>query len=120
MRKALHSRIWDVCSMKRIVMMLGEFGRTPKINKNKGRDHWGPCFFGLFAGAGVRGGQVIGKSDDIGAYPVTTPYSPNDIGATVYNLLGIRPDTVVHDQFNRPARLNSGKVIEPLFTGAAG
>ena len=103
-----------------LVMMLGEFGRTPKINKNKGRDHWGPCFFGLFAGAGVRGGQVIGKSDDIGAYPITTPYSPNDIGATVYNLLGIRPDTIVHDQFNRPSRLNSGKVIEPLFTGAAG
>jgi uncharacterized protein (DUF1501 family) len=75
MRKALHSRIWDVCSMKRIVMMLGEFGRTPKINKNKGRDHWGPCFFGLFAGAGVRGGQVIDKSDDIAAYPITTPYS---------------------------------------------
>jgi hypothetical protein len=101
-----------------LVMMLGEFGRTPKVNTKQGRDHWGPCFFAMFAGAGVRGGQVIGKSDDIGAYPVTTPYSPNDIGATVYDLLGISPETIVHDQFNRPARLNSGKVIEQLFTGA--
>ena len=57
-----------------LVMMLGEFGRTPKINKNKGRDHWGPCFFGLFAGAGVRGGQVIGKSDGTGAYPLTDAF----------------------------------------------
>ena len=50
-----------------LVLMLGEFGRTPKINTNNGRDHWGPCFFGLFAGAGVQGGQVIGKSDPIGS-----------------------------------------------------
>ena len=50
-----------------LVMMLGEFGRTPKINKGQGRDHWGPCFFGVFAGAGVQGGQVIGKSDSAGA-----------------------------------------------------
>ncbi len=102
-----------------LVMMLGEFGRTPKINAGRGRDHWGPCFFGLFAGAGVRGGQVIGKSDDIGAYPVTTAYSPNDVGATVYNLLGLPPDSEVRDRLNRPVRLNTGSVIEPLFSGAA-
>ncbi len=103
-----------------LVMMLGEFGRTPKINAKKGRDHWGPCFFGLFAGAGVRGGQVIGKSDEIGAYPVTTAYSPNDVGATVYQTLGIPPQSVVRDRLNRPVHLNSGTVIEPLFSGAAG
>jgi hypothetical protein len=102
-----------------LVMMLGEFGRTPKINKDKGRDHWGPCFFGLFAGAGVRGGQVIGKSDDIGAYPVTTAYSPNDVGATVYDLLGLPLDAEGRDRLNRPVRLNTGAVIDPLFTGAA-
>jgi hypothetical protein len=99
-----------------MVMMLGEFGRTPKIS-NAGRDHWAPCFFGLFAGAGVRGGQVIGKSDKIGAYPSTTPYSPDDIGATVYDVLGIDPATELRDRQNRPVRLNRGHVIKPLFTG---
>ena len=103
-----------------LVIMFGEFGRTPKINKGRGRDHWGPCFFGLFAGGGVRGGQVIGTSDGIGAYPVTTAYSPDDLGATVYRALGIAPEAYVKDRLNRPAQLNRGKVIQPLFTGAAG
>ena len=102
-----------------LVLMLGEFGRTPKINSTLGRDHWGPCFFGLFAGGGVRGGQVIGKSDKIGAYPITTAYSPNDVGATVYHALAIPSDADVRDRFDRPVRLNRGTVIEPLFTGAA-
>lgn len=101
-----------------LVMMLGEFGRTPKINSTRGRDHWGPCFFGVFAGAGVRGGQVIGKSDEIGAYPVTAAYSPNDVGATVYHLLGLPLDAEGRDRLGRPVRLNTGNVIEPLFTGA--
>ncbi|MCB9940752.1 MAG: DUF1501 domain-containing protein [Planctomycetaceae bacterium] len=101
-----------------LVMMLGEFGRTPKINDNKGRDHWGPCFFALFAGGGVRGGQVIGRSDATGAYPVTKAYSPIDIGATVYQALGIPPNAEVRDRFNRPVRLNRGEVISPLYTGA--
>jgi len=98
-----------------LVMMLGEFGRTPKINDKQGRDHWGPCFFGFFAGGGVQGGQMIGRSDDIGAYPVTTAYSPDDVGATVYRLLGIPPNAEVHDRLGRPSRLNSGNVIQPLF-----
>ena len=100
-----------------LVMMLGEFGRTPKINDKKGRDHWGPCFFGLFAGAGVQGGQAIGTSDKIAAYPLTKAYSPIDLGATVYSLLGIPPNTELRDRFNRPVRLNRGEVIEPLFSG---
>ena len=100
-----------------LVMMLGEFGRTPKINNKAGRDHWGPCFYALFAGAGVQGGQVIGKTDKHATYPSTHPYSPEDIGATVYSLLGIAPDTIVHDRFNRPMRLNQGEIISPLFTG---
>ncbi len=108
-----------------LVMMLGEFGRKPKITtqpgaKSPGRDHWAPCFFGLFAGAGVRGGQVIGRSDKIGAYPITTPYSPDDVGATVYHVLGIDPDAEVRDRQDRPVRLNRGEVIRPLFTGGAG
>jgi uncharacterized protein (DUF1501 family) len=107
-----------------LVMMLGEFGRTPRIfspdaGSIPGRDHWAPCYFGVFAGAGVRGGQVIGRSDRIGAYPSTTPYSPDDIGATVYNLLGVDPAAEVRDRFNRPVTLNRGEVIAPLFTGRA-
>jgi uncharacterized protein (DUF1501 family) len=99
-----------------LVMMLGEFGRTPKIS-NTGRDHWASCFFGLFAGAGVQGGQIIGKSDKIGAYPASTPYSPNDIGATVYHVLGVDPASEVRDRQNRPVRLNAGEVMQSLFTG---
>jgi hypothetical protein len=107
-----------------LVVMLGEFGRTPKISmfpgsKSPGRDHWAPCFFGLFAGAGVRGGQVIGRSDKIGAYPATTPFSPDDLGATVYYILGVDPAVEVRDRQDRPVRLNRGEIMRPLFTGAA-
>ena len=102
-----------------LVMMLGEFGRTPKINGNAGRDHWGPCFFALFAGAGVRGGQVIGRSDQTGSYPVTAAFSPDDVGATVYSALGIEPHSVVRDRLSRPVTLNSGTVIEPLYSGVS-
>jgi hypothetical protein len=101
-----------------LVIMVGEFGRTPKINGNKGRDHWGPCFFGVFAGAGVQGGHVIGRSDKTGAYPVTKAYSPRDLGATVYRALGFPPEAEVRDRFDRPVRLNRGEVIESLYTGA--
>ncbi len=108
-----------------LVLMLGEFGRAPKLttqpgSKLPGRDHWAPCFFGLFAGGGVRGGQVIGRSDKIGAYPVTAPYAPDDVGATVYHLLGVDPAVEVRDRQDRPVQLNQGKVIEALFTGATG
>lgn len=106
-----------------LVVLLGEFGRTPKLNappkQTAGRDHWAPCFFGLFAGAGVRGGQTIGKSDPIGAYPATTPYSPDDVGATVLSLLGVNPAVELHDRLARPIQLNRGSIIEPLFTGAS-
>jgi hypothetical protein len=107
-----------------LVMMLGEFGRTPRIfavnaNAVPGRDHWAPCYFGVFAGAGVRGGQVIGSSDRIGAYPSTAPYSPDDIGATVYDVLGIDPQVDVRDRQNRPVTLNRGEVIQALWTGRA-
>jgi Protein of unknown function (DUF1501) len=108
-----------------LVLMLGEFGRSPKLtmqpgSRSPGRDHWAPCFFGLFAGGGVRGGQVIGRSDKIGAYPATTPYAPDDVGATVYHLLGVDPASEVRDRQGRPVQLNRGTVIEPLFTGATG
>jgi len=105
-----------------LVMMLGEFGRTPRIfapnaGAVPGRDHWAPCYFGVFAGAGVRGGQVIGRSDRIGAFPATTPFSPNDVGATVYHMLGIDPHIEVRDRQNRPVTLNRGEVMTSLFSG---
>jgi uncharacterized protein (DUF1501 family) len=102
-----------------LVMMVGEFGREPKVNKDGGREHWGPCFSALFAGAGVRPGRVIGKSDKNAAYPVTTPYSPDDVGATVYTVLGADPHAEVRDRLGRPVQLNRGRVIGPLFDGAA-
>ena len=101
-----------------MVILLGEFGRTPKINKEGGRDHWGPCFTGLFAGAGVQGSKVIGRTDDIAAYPDSAAYSPDDIGATIYTALGLEPHSIVHDRIGRPVHLNEGKVIEALYNGA--
>lgn len=105
-----------------LVICVGEFGRTPRISplpgqKVPGRHHWAPCYTALFAGAGVRGGQVIGKSDRIGAYPVTTPFHPNDMGATVYRTLGINPHQMVRDRLDRPVHLNQGKVMDGLFMG---
>jgi hypothetical protein len=105
-----------------LVVLLGEFGRTPRISTQRGsatpgRDHWGPCFFAMFAGAGVRGGQVIGRSDPIGAYPATNPYSPDDVGATIYSALGVDADAEVRDRQGRPVRLNGGEVIQALYTG---
>lgn len=106
-----------------LVLMLGEFGRTPKISgvggKAPGRDHWGPCFSALFAGAGVRGGQVLGRSDKIGAYPVSSPFAPDDLGATVLRLLGVDPTCEIRDRQNRPLQLNHGTVMQGLFTGVA-
>ncbi|MFO0844794.1 MAG: DUF1501 domain-containing protein [Gemmataceae bacterium] len=102
-----------------LVVVMGEFGRTPKVNnEDGGRDHWAACFGGLFAGAGVRGGQVIGRSDASAAFPAT-PYSPDDVGATVYDVLGLDPTSEVRDRLDRPVQLNRGEVIRPLVTGAA-
>jgi hypothetical protein len=98
-----------------MVVVLGEFGRTPKINKDGGRDHWGPCFTALFAGGGVVPAQVLGKTDDIGAWPDSTAWSPDDLGATVYSALGIDPHSAVRDRLNRPVHLNTGNVIAPLY-----
>jgi uncharacterized protein (DUF1501 family) len=105
-----------------LVVMLGEFGRTPRITTvpgatSAGRDHWASCFFAVFAGGGVRPGQVIGRSDRIAAYPATTPYSPDDLGATVLHALGIDPASEVRDRQGRPVQLNRGDVMQALYTG---
>lgn len=106
-----------------LVICVGEFGRTPTISplagqKVPGRHHWAPVYTAVFAGAGVQGGQVIGQSDHIGGYPVTPPFHPNDMGATIYDALGINPHQIVPDRFNRPRHLNRGKVMDVLYRGA--
>ena len=109
-----------------LVVMVGEFGRTPKIGGNvgtpsyvpDGRDHWAGVFFALFAGAGVSGGQVIGSSDNIAAYPALNPYYPSDLGATIFSSLGIAPHSIMKDRVNRPSQISDGERISALFTGA--
>ena len=98
-----------------LVICIGEFGRTPQINPGAGRDHWSGVFSALFAGAGVRGGQVIGASDAQAAFPATRGWRPADLGATVYSALGIDPASTIVDRLGRPHRLNAGEVIAPLF-----
>ncbi|HVR87322.1 MAG TPA: DUF1501 domain-containing protein, partial [Planctomycetota bacterium] len=92
-----------------LVACFGEFGRTPKINKDNGRDHWGPVASLLFAGAGVRGGQVIGASDKNGERVTDRPIKPADVSATIYHALGIDP----HGWLSAP----DGRPIEILAEG---
>jgi uncharacterized protein (DUF1501 family) len=72
-----------------LVVAVGEFGRTPKINERAGRDHWNSCYSALLAGAGVRGGRVVGSSDRRGEHPVDRRVTPADLGATVLDRLGV-------------------------------
>jgi hypothetical protein len=98
-----------------LVYWTGDFGRTPKINKDAGRDHWPPCQTVLMAGGGVRGGQVYGASDAIGARPADKPVLPDDITATIFHALGIDPETIVYDQLHRPMPISAGKPLHTLF-----
>ncbi len=107
-----------------LVIMLGEFGRTPRISELTpgavpGRDHWPFVFPAVFAGAGIAGGQVIGKSDRMGAHPVTRSFGPPDLAATIYSALGVNPATELRDRFGRPLRLCSGQVIDPIYSARA-
>ncbi len=104
-----------------LIIVVGEFGRTPQISplaadKVPGRHHWAHGYTAVFAGGGVSGGQVIGATDKIGAYPITTPWHPNDIGATVFDSLGVDPRSLLHDRTGRPIHLNQGKVMDVLFS----
>jgi Protein of unknown function (DUF1501) len=106
-----------------LVVMLGEFGRTPRISQLTpgavpGRDHWPKVFPAVFAGAGVVGGQLIGKSDRLGAYPLSRSFGPPDLAATIYNALGVDPATELRDRLGRPLRLCSGETMTPLYTTA--
>lgn len=99
-----------------LVVFLTEFGRTPKINKDGGRDHWGPAGSIFFAGGGTRVGQVVGATDRQGAYPITRSYSPADVAASIYHFLDIPQDHILHDLNNRPQFvLPDGDPIEAIL-----
>ena len=98
-----------------LVVGVGEFGRTPKINKNGGRDHWPDCYSLLLAGGGVHGGALYGSSDKLGMYPATNPASPADLAATIFWRFGLDPATEVHDRLGRPFKIADGEPICSLF-----
>jgi hypothetical protein len=88
-----------------LVVCMGEFGRTPKVNPAGGRDHWPQCWTIFFAGGGVKGGQVVGASDEIGAYPKDRPVTPSEVAATVYHALGIELEHEIPGPGGRPIPL---------------
>jgi uncharacterized protein (DUF1501 family) len=88
-----------------LVVAMGEFGRSPKVNKAAGRDHWNFCYTAMLAGGGVRGGVVHGASDKIGAQPSSYPVTPADLVATIYSCLGIAHDLELRDRQYRPFQL---------------
>lgn len=106
-----------------LLIVMGEFGRTPKVSTLPGetipgRDHWAHAYSGLFAGAGILGGQVLGQTDAQAAYPVSNAWSPADICSTIFNALGIDSSATLTDPLNRPHHLLNGNVISNLYTGA--
>lgn len=104
-----------------LIVMAGEFGRTPKISnlpeyyKLPGRDHWGAVQTVFFAGGGTIGGRIIGSSDKIGGYPAADPQKPENMAATIYHSLGIPPEGAWHDDLNRPHHIYYGTPIDGLF-----
>lgn len=91
-----------------LVVVMGEMGRTPRVNKAKGRDHWPQCGFVFLAGGGTKRGYVLGKTDSQAAYPTDRPVSAGDMVATIYELLGVDPSMTVHDLTGRPIHIAHG------------
>jgi len=100
-----------------LVVAMGEFGRTPYLNARGGRDHWPGCWTILFAGGGVKGGQVIGSSDRIGSEPKDRPVSPAEVAASIYTALGIELDTKLPGLDHRPTPLVLAPPVQELFQG---
>jgi hypothetical protein len=98
-----------------LVVLAGEFGRTPKFNKDGGRDHWPHVFSVLLAGGGIQGGRVHGSSTPDGAYPATDPVAPGDLAATLFHCMGVSPRTEIHDRQNRPFPVAEGEVLDRLL-----
>lgn len=99
-----------------LVMVSSEFGRTPKINQNAGRDHWPKVFSVLLAGGGIRGGMIYGASDATASEPESDPVSPSDLATTMYHQLGIVADKELMAPGNRPVEIvDGGNIIQPLL-----
>jgi uncharacterized protein (DUF1501 family) len=98
-----------------VVLWMGEFGRTPKINQNTGRDHWARCWSVVVGGGAIKGGQAFGSTDKDGTSVKDSPVSIGDLFATVYKGLGLDPDTKVRDNLGRPLAIAEGKPVKELF-----
>ncbi len=98
-----------------LVVWVGEFGRTPRISSNGGRDHWPQCYTAVLAGGGVRRGYVHGASDKIGAFPTVGLVRPEDLAATIFAALGLDPHTEIYDRLKRPHPIARGQVVRELF-----
>ena len=99
-----------------LVAVLGDFGRTPKINANARRDHWNSCYTVMLAGGGIREGFVFGASDRHGATPAESPVSPGDVMTTIYSLLGVDSTTQIRDSLDRPHEVvPKGKIITDIL-----
>lgn len=121
MDPALGSLIEDLAASgmleKTMVVMLSEFGRTPRVNMNAGRDHWPNVFSGFFAGGGIKGGQVIGTSDKDGGEPDQRPVPVASLNASICHAMGIDPNKEVHTPLQRPMKLvDKGEVVKELFS----
>jgi uncharacterized protein (DUF1501 family) len=98
-----------------LVVVTGEFGRTPRINKDAGRDHWGPSFTVALGGGGLVGGVVIGRTSERGERPADDPHGPEDLAATLHHCLGINSDEEFYTPEGRPVKIvNNGHVIRGL------
>lgn len=98
-----------------LVVVMGEFGRTPRVNKDGGRDHYPNAGSLLMAGAGVQRGVVIGATDRAGAFPISRPWTPEDVAASIYHALGIDPHRTYFPRLPRPTPIAAGQVIDGLF-----
>ncbi|RIK76197.1 MAG: DUF1501 domain-containing protein [Planctomycetota bacterium] len=99
-----------------LIVMMGEMGRTPRINKDAGRDHWSQCQTVILAGGGIKRGAVVGASDKTASIPVTQPYGVQDLLRTIFHLLGVDADKVYHTPLGRPVPIvNGGKRIDEVL-----
>jgi uncharacterized protein (DUF1501 family) len=98
-----------------LVVCMAEFGRTPRLDGNGGRGHWGSVFSISLAGGGVKGGQVYGSSDQIGAYPLDGRVRPEDLSATIFHCVGYAPQTEYRGLLGRPHPISRGEVLQAIF-----
>jgi uncharacterized protein (DUF1501 family) len=99
-----------------LIVVMGEFGRTPKLNTSGGRDHWPRVFSVALAGGGVSGGQIVGASDSVAQGPKDRPVTPADLASTIYTLLGIDPKHLLHTPDGRPIEVSrNGRVVSELI-----